>query len=157
MTRPTLLILTLAAMTAMAAWPGPAEAQQLPVATAPPGEKMAPQPRLELPETSFQAGPVQPGGLVTHEFELKNEGDAPLIINQIQAGCSCLVTAPNQAAIEPGATGRVTVSLSIFREWAGRRVSRAVWLLTNDPLAPQTRLLITAQVLPLTEEAAQLE
>jgi hypothetical protein len=156
-TRAARLILALAALAAMTAMTAPAVAQQLPMAVAPPGEKMAPQPRLELPETSFQAGQVQPGGLVTHEFELKNEGDAPLIINQIQAGCSCLVTTPDQAAIEPGATGRVTVSLSVFREWAGRRVSRAVWLLTNDPLAPQARLLITAQVLPLAEEAAQLE
>ncbi len=134
---------------AVAALAGPVAAQQLPAAKVPAGESQTPLPRLILEAPVFEAGDVRPGSEVTHEFTFKNEGRADLVIEGVQAGCACLVSS-FEPTIAPGETGRITLTLKVYPEWAGQTLRRTAWLLTNDPLSPQVRLVVGARILPET-------
>ncbi|MDL2226956.1 DUF1573 domain-containing protein, partial [Deltaproteobacteria bacterium OttesenSCG-928-M10] len=66
-------------------------------------------------------------------------------------GCGCSV-ADYDRTIEPGQTGKITITVKVYREWAGQNVRKAAWVLTNDPLNPQVRLIMVGRVLPLTQD-----
>lgn len=43
-------------------------------------------PNLVVPKPHFEFAPVLDGEEVTHDFVVKNTGDAPLVINKVQTG-----------------------------------------------------------------------
>lgn len=129
---------------------GPAGAQQVPPTKVPEGERLAPHPRLFLDQPAYEAGEVKAGTSVSHQFTFKNEGDAPLTISEVRAGCGCMVSDFDRE-VAPGGVGRVTITMKIYQEWAGHSLRRTAWVLTNDPVAPQIRLTMSAKVQP--EEA----
>ncbi len=48
-------------------------------------------PNIEMLETSYNFGEIQQGESVTHDFILKNTGDADLIISAAKGSCGCTV------------------------------------------------------------------
>ena len=48
-------------------------------------------PNIEMLETSYDFGEMQQGESVTHDFILKNTGDADLIITAAKGSCGCTV------------------------------------------------------------------
>lgn len=120
---------------------GPALAQQLAPATVPPGESAAAKPRLMIENQIYEAGDIEAGTQVSHEFLIKNEGGSPLEITEVKPGCGCSA-AMFDRVVAPGETGRITISVRVYREWAGQELRKTAWVLTNDPLAPQVRLVI---------------
>jgi hypothetical protein len=107
-------------------------------------EEPGARPRLRVDEPVFEAE-LRPGESFSHEFILRNEGRAPLLIEDVRTGCSCSAAAYDRV-IAPGARGRVRLTLEIYREWAGRDILRAVWLTTNDPEAAQASLTVRGRV-----------
>ncbi len=138
------IFLTLAALAALA-FSGTAHAQQLPQSTAPPGESARPKPRLMIQSAVYEAGDIEPGALVRHEFAIANEGNAPLEITEVKPGCGC-AAAMFDRVIPPGATGAITISVKVYPEWAGQTLRKTAWVLTNDPVSPQVRLVISGRV-----------
>jgi hypothetical protein len=120
---------------ALVLWPA------LPVQAETPGAR----PRLSIDEPVFDGGEFRPGEPLTHEFTLRNKGDAPLLIEDIRTGCSCTVAAYDRT-IAPGRQGRVRLTVDVYREWAGRDLLRTVWLKTNDPEAAQVSLVVRGRV-----------
>jgi hypothetical protein len=49
-------------------------------------------------------------GLATTVFKFKNTGDAPLVINRVQASCGCTTPTWTKEPILPGKTGEITTS-----------------------------------------------
>jgi len=137
------LFFVFAALSGPAVW-----AQQLPASAVPDGESLEPNPKLMIDEPVFEAGDIKPGTLLTHEFILRNEGDAPLEFSNIQTGCSCTL-AEYDRVIAPGGSGKIKLSVRIYEEWAGRHFSRSTWLESNDPVSPQMQLVVKGDVLPL--------
>ena len=133
----------------MATLPQPASTQQLSTNTAPPGEKTTPQPRLIIDSPTLDMGEVKPGSLVSSKFTFTNQGDAPLQILEVRPGCSC-ATAEFDSVVAPGQAGQITIPLNIYPEWAGQQFRKAAWVITNDPLTPQLRLIMSGQVAPLS-------
>lgn len=41
-------------------------------------------PRIRIPQERFDLGKVTPGGPVEHIFEIRNDGDEPLVIERIK-------------------------------------------------------------------------
>ena len=109
-----------------------------------------PAPRLVIDEPVFESREIRPGTVFSHEFTLLNEGDAPLLIEDVSTGCSCLVAAYDRS-IAPGGRGRVHLAVDVYQKWAGRDFYRTVWLATNDPEAAQVSLVVRGRV---AEEAA---
>jgi hypothetical protein len=81
----------------------------------------------------------------SHEFTLRNVGDAPLALEEVRTGCSCSVAAYDRT-IAPGGQGRVRLTVDVYRQWAGREFRRTVWLTTNDPEAAQVSLVVRGLV-----------
>ena len=124
---------------------GPALAQQLPPSTVPAGETAKPTPRMMIDQMEYDAGEIDPATVITNKFTFINEGDAPLIIERVRPGCGCAVAEADKE-VPPGATGQVTVSVRVYREWAGQDIRKVTWVFTNDPLNPQVRLIMKAKV-----------
>lgn len=124
---------------------GSALAQQMPQSTVPAGETTRPTPNMVIDQIEYDAGEVDPASMITNKFTFKNEGDAPLIIERVRPGCSCAVTEADKE-VAPGETGQVTVSVRVYREWAGQSIRKVTWVFTNDPLNPQVRLIMIAKV-----------
>lgn len=49
-------------------------------------------------------------GLAIVVFKFKNSGDAPLVINRVQASCGCTTPTWTKEPVLPGKTGEVTVA-----------------------------------------------
>ena len=124
---------------------GLAGAQQPAPSQAPPGESVEPQPRLDIEAPVFDAGEIGPGTLVKHEFVIKNTGRAPLEIKEVKPGCGCAV-ADFDRIVEPGASGKINITIRVYPEWAGQHIRKAAWVLTNDPVSPQARVVVEGQV-----------
>ncbi len=103
------------------------------------------KPKATVAEPVKDVGTVPKGQKITHDFAIKNEGDADLTITNVQPACGCTV-AEFDKLIKPGATGKVhtVVDSSTF---AGP-ISKGVTVFTNDPDHPQIELSIHAKIEP---------
>ncbi|MCC8154830.1 MAG: DUF1573 domain-containing protein [Tannerellaceae bacterium] len=60
---------------------------------------------------SFDFGNIiETDGPVSHEFIIKNEGNAPLVLTRVTASCGCTTPEWTQAPIEAGKTGKLKVT-----------------------------------------------
>ena len=89
---------------------------------------------LHVPEEVFDFG-EQPNTVeVSHDFVLRNAGDAPLSIRDIKSGCGCTVAAVDTSDIPPGGETCVTVRFKL----AGRNgpQDKSVAVETDDSARP---------------------
>lgn len=67
--------------------------------------------KIEFENTSHNFGQVsETGGRVTHEFNFKNTGTAPLILTNVRAGCGCTTPEWSRQPVAPGASGKISVA-----------------------------------------------
>jgi|GEM_PF-3009067 Protein of unknown function (DUF1573). len=130
----------------------PAWAQQVTVTKVPEGESPTALPRLILEQPVYEGGEIEAGTTITHEFTIKNEGRAPLVISEVRAGCGCIVSDFDRD-IAPGESGQVSITMKIYQEWAGHSLRRTAWIINNDPISPQVRLTMNVRVKPGPEPA----
>jgi hypothetical protein len=116
--------------------------------TAPPADRKPGAPKLEVlePGVLFKAPPTLAGTTLRHEFMIRNAGNEPLVIESVLPGCGCTV-ASFDSYISPGRTGKVTVTLDLYNEWAGMEYIKAVTVVSNDPDNPRMRLSLKGKVL----------
>lgn len=84
-------------------------------------------------------------GLATTVFKFKNTGNAPLVINRVQASCGCTTPTWTKEPILPGKTGEITASYNP----ANRPGSfiKTISVFSNANTAP-TLLTIKGEVIP---------
>jgi hypothetical protein len=104
----------------------------------------SPRPKMVLAETEYDAKLNPPGGTISHEFVVRNEGDDNLEL-EVVPGCGCTVINYDRS-IAPGKSGVIIVNVDLYEAWAGRAVNKAVTVSSNDPDTPITRLIMRAQV-----------
>jgi hypothetical protein len=83
---------------------------QAPTVPAPVSAEVKPEgplPVIEFDKTSFDFGAISEGQKVTHTYQVKNTGDAPLIIQNAQPSCGCTVPEWTKTPIPAGGTGFV--------------------------------------------------
>jgi len=68
------------------------------------------QPAAKFVDESHDFGEVIEGKLATHEFQITNSGNQPLIINNVQASCGCTTPFWTKEPIMPGKTGTIKAS-----------------------------------------------
>jgi len=72
-----------------------------PAAAAKPADpKAAPKPKAVAVEPVADLGSVPKGEKITHDFVIKNEGDADLMITNVQPACGCTVADPATPKID---------------------------------------------------------
>jgi hypothetical protein len=106
----------------------------------------APQPKIVVANPIHDFGPVEKTAKLTHDFEIRNDGNAELKIREARAECACTVTRFD-ATIAAGATGRVHVEFDPM-DLLGP-VSKTILVFTNDPAAPEVVLTVKAGVKPI--------
>lgn len=88
-------------------------------------------------------GVVNKGQRVTHEFHIRNDGDAVLRITDVKPSCGCTV-ADFDKTVAAGEIGKVTATVDT-RNFKGG-IAKSVRVYTNDPDNPQIDLVIKANV-----------
>lgn len=122
-------ILTLCAAALVAA---PATAQEL-------------HSRVVIPEPVHDAGKVAKGEKISHDFAIRNDGEAPLEISDVRPACGCTV-ADFDKTIAPGETGSVRAVLDTMT--FDGPISKSITVYTNDPVNPKLQLAVKAEVQP---------
>ena len=103
------------------------------------------KPKAVAVEPIKDAGNVAKGDKISHDFLIKNEGDAELEIVQVQPACGCTV-AEFDKKIAPGQTGKVHAVLDTAS--FNGPISKGLTVFTNDPDNPQMELTVRAKVQP---------
>jgi hypothetical protein len=94
-------------------------------------------PNIEMLETSYNFGEIQQGESVTHDFILKNTGEADLIISAAKGSCGCTVPEWPKTPIAKGEEAAIKVTFNS----AGRsgKQNKTVTLVTNA--IPNTKVI----------------
>jgi len=72
---------------------------------------MAQKPQIHFEKKSYDFGKINENdGKATHVFEFTNNGNAPLVVNKVQASCGCTSPSWTKEPIEPGKKGSITVT-----------------------------------------------
>lgn len=103
------------------------------------------KPKAVAAEPIKDIGFVAKGEKAAHDFAIRNDGDAPLQIQEVRAACGCTVASYDKE-IAPGQTGKVRVAVDTAT-FSGA-IAKGVTVFTNDPATPQMELTIRAQVEP---------
>ncbi len=101
-------------------------------------------PKIQMNEENFNFGEIQQGESVTHDFVLKNIGDASLIISSAKGSCGCTVPDWPKEPILKTEEARIKVTFNS----AGRsgKQNKTVTLVTNA--IPNTKVItITGTVI----------
>lgn len=101
-------------------------------------------PRIKFKEDSFHFGSIKQGETLTHVFEFTNEGEGMLTIKEVKNSCGCTAALVSAKKINPGAKGELKVTFS-SAGYQGR-VSKYVYVESDDPKQPQVQLTISADV-----------
>ena len=94
-------------------------------------------PNIEMLETSFDFGEIQQGKSVTHEFILKNSGDAELIITSVKGSCGCTVPEWPKSPISVGEEAVIKVTFNSVGK-SGKQ-NKTVTLVSNS--IPNTKVI----------------
>ena len=101
-------------------------------------------PKIQMDEESFDFGEMQQGESVTHDFVLKNIGDANLIISTAKGSCGCTVPEWPKEPIAEGEEAIIKVTFNSARK-SGKQ-NKKVTLVTNA--IPNTKVItITGNVI----------
>lgn len=104
------------------------------------------QPIINFENTTHDFEQIPEGIIATHEFKFKNDGDAPLIINKVQASCGCTTPYWTKEPILPGEEGVITASYNS----KGRpgAFNRSITITTNAS-EPTSRIFIKGNAAPV--------
>lgn len=101
-------------------------------------------PKVVLDSEAYDFGVMDEASEGSHDFLFTNEGTAPLTLDQGETTCGCTVSALEKSTIQPGESGKVTVTWRLKDKMGG--FQQGVTITTNDPNWPQVGLSITGRV-----------
>jgi hypothetical protein len=102
-------------------------------------------PKIVFQELEHDFGKLGPDETVKHTFKFRNEGKETLLIGDIKTTCGCTGTLLSQNEIPPHGEGFVEVTFHSGRSSGARR--KAIFVASNDPAQPSTKLEIAANVI----------
>lgn len=118
-------------------------------------------PRIKFDTATWDFGTMYQQEKVSHDFVYRNLGKGPLQIEKVKTSCGCTAAEPSHREILPGQQGALSVTFSSghFRD----RVTKLVYVDTNDPEEPRVTLTITGvvkmevQVTPISIYVGQMQ
>lgn len=109
-------------------------------------EQIAAAPVFKTASNTVDIGKMAQATQKDIEFQFKNEGKSDLMIRHVRATCGC--TAVQQGTlnegIKPGASGSIKATFN-SGGYKGK-VTKVIYVYTNDPKNPETTLMLTADV-----------
>jgi len=102
------------------------------------------EPRVEVPEDTYDFGRIESNSVVRHEFEIRNVGSAPLRLTKGDSSCRCTVLNFEEAELGPGQSIKIALEFN-GKDYVGP-VTQHATLYTNDLRRPQVKLTVKADV-----------
>jgi hypothetical protein len=102
------------------------------------------QPKVEINPSSYDFGTVNEGDKATAVFNIKNTGDADLIIYDAKPSCGCTVAKLSSKDVKPGETATLEAVYNSIN--ASGQVHKNIAVSTNDPKSQMVNLPITGTV-----------
>jgi hypothetical protein len=100
--------------------------------------------RAAVPVTDYDFGTMDPMTTGVYDFEIRNVGDAPLMLKQGPTSCKCTISGLSADKVLPGRTGKIRL------EWfTGRKVTRfqqTAVIYTSDPTQKAIALGVAGKV-----------
>ena len=113
-------------------------------------------PKLVADRISHDFGKVVEGEKLMYDFEIKNSGDADLIIKTVRSSCGCTVAQPEKMSLSPGESTIIHVEFDT-NDHEGEQ-QKIVYVYTNDPNNSEFRFTINASVLtPDSKDAVSMK
>lgn len=100
---------------------------------------------MEIDNPVFDAGEVLKGEMITAKFVIKNTGDFPLYIAQINASCSCTVADKPEGPIAPGESEEIIAHVNTDKTGTG--ILNKTLRITANTSPSMTQVRITGNVL----------
>jgi len=111
---------------------------------------MAQKPVISFDVKEHDFGKInEKDGSVTYVFNFTNKGNAPLVVNRVQASCGCTTPTWSKEPIEPGKKGAITVTYNTANR--GGMFTKTITVYSNDALE-QTVLIIKGEVIPVPKQ-----
>ncbi len=110
---------------------------------------VVPAPNITCPDPTYNFGKKANSERVTHEFEIKNTGNATLEIKRAKPTCGCTVARISKKSVAPGESAYISSTLSLKNRRG--RVRKAIKVYSNDPDSPQYSLYFDGEAYPLYE------
>lgn len=93
-----------------------------------------PQPSIAVNQRYYDFGSLGPNDVVTRQFIIANNGEAPLTISRAYTTCGCTTADFTSAVIPPGKISIMTLRFDAgFHDVRGETVRRGVIIENNDP------------------------
>jgi hypothetical protein len=108
----------------------------------------AAEPKTVVPEPVVDVGVVEKGAKIEHRFLIRNDGNAPLEIREVEPACGCTV-AEFDRVIAPRSSGEVLAIIDT-KNFRGP-IAKSVTVFTTDPANPRLNLVVKAEVRPQVE------
>lgn len=108
------------------------------------------QPRLAAETERFDFGDVVNGEVLTHDLVVRNEGEAPLVVEAVSTSCGCTKATLEPMNIPPGGSGILHVvydSGAHGPELTGP-VTRQIFIASNDPDRAEVVIEFDSNILP---------
>ncbi|OGU29076.1 MAG: hypothetical protein A2X67_08775 [Ignavibacteria bacterium GWA2_55_11] len=105
----------------------------------------AAQPKISVDKSEIDLGVIYRGATKNASFTIKNIGNEPLKILQVQPSCGCTAVKKPKDVLAPGESDMVEVEFS-SASFRGRVDTKRVDILTNDPVAEYFAVKLLAEV-----------
>ncbi|MCK5832463.1 DUF1573 domain-containing protein [bacterium] len=105
---------------------------------------VGPQPKIVLPEQSFDFGFSPEGFFLVHPFIIRNEGEADLIIERVRTTCGCTSAPLKKTELVPDEETEVSVIFNSTRYKS--RTSKGTIISSNDLLNRSVRVTFAANM-----------
>ena len=106
-------------------------------------------PQILSPKPHHDFGEILEGQVVTHLFEITNQGTADLKITKVRATCGCTAAQPAQTELKPGEKTTIKVEFDSSRRLGLQQ--KLVYVFSNDPKTPEYKLTFNAVVVEKLE------
>ncbi len=123
----------------------PPAAPPAPTSPAAPAAAPAAGPKIVATDSMKDVGKVAKGEKIKLDFEVKNQGTAELVIQEVRPSCGCTV-ASFDSKVAPGASGKIHVEVDTV-DFAGP-IAKTITVLSNDAGTPRLTLTVKAKVEP---------
>ena len=112
-------------------------------------EFLPPGPHIKFKISSHDFGDITQGEKVAYTFEFTNDGDAPLILSNVQTTCGCTAPSWPREPIAPGQTSKIDVTFNS----AGKigHTNKTITILSNASNNPESVKIVT-NILPKPSE-----
>jgi hypothetical protein len=124
----------------------PVEGAPQPGEDYPPLAKSPPYPKAVIGETDFEFGPMEVGEERVHDFTIRNEGQAPLIIKQGPTTCQCTVSKLETGELGVGQSAKITLRWKPTGQ--AEHFNKGAEIRTNDPDHRSIQLHVIGMVAP---------